>query len=87
LMQHTECGVGGLTDEHSDALATYFEVSPDQLDSLAPADPHEGVRVDIETLASNPAVPAALSVTGLVFDVATGQVELVERRAPLRDGD
>jgi len=87
LMQHTQCGVGGLMDAHPDALASYFEVQPDQLDSLAPADPREGIRADIETLAANPAVPSSLSVTGLVFDVATGQVELVERRAPLRDAD
>ena len=58
----------------------------DQLEAKAPADPHEGIRADIETLASDPAVPSSLSVSGLVYDVATGQVELVERRAPLRDG-
>jgi carbonic anhydrase len=87
LMQHTECGMGGLADEHGEDLADYFGVSRARLDSLAPADPHEGIRVDIEALAGNPAVPGALSVTGLVFDVATGEVELVERRAPLRDGD
>ncbi len=87
LMPHTECGVGGLTDKHADALAAYFEVLPDQLDSMAPSDPHEGIRVDIEALAGNPEVPASLSVTGLVYDVASGRVKLVERRAPLRGGD
>jgi carbonic anhydrase len=87
LMPHTECGMGGLTDEYPDALASYFEVSPDQLGSLAPADPHDGIRVDIETLAGNPAVPSSLSVTGLVYDVSSGEVELVERRAPLRRDD
>jgi carbonic anhydrase len=86
LMQHTECGIGGLAAEHSDALAAYFEVPADQLGAKAPADPYEGIRVDIEALASNPAVPSSLSVSGLVYDVATGQVEPVERRAPLRDG-
>ena len=87
LMQHTECGVGGLAEQQPDALAGYFDVPADQLGSLAPADPHEGIRVDLEALAGNLAVPGALSLTGLVFDVATGEVELVERRAPLRDGD
>jgi carbonic anhydrase len=87
LMQHTECGVGGLTDVHADALAAYFEVPRSQLGSKALADPYEGVHVDIEALASNPAVPSSLSVSGLVYDVGSGQVELVERRAPLRDGD
>jgi carbonic anhydrase len=87
LMQHTECGVGGLAEKQPDALAGYFDVPTDRLESLAPADPHDGIRVDLEALARNPAVPGALSVTGLVFDVATGEAELVERRAPLRDGD
>jgi carbonic anhydrase len=85
LMQHTQCGVGALMDAHPDALATYFDVPPDQLASLAPDDPHEGIRADIEILAADPAIPSSLAVTGLVFDVATGEVELVERRAPLRD--
>jgi carbonic anhydrase len=84
LMQHTKCGVGGLADEHADALASYFDVPADQVAAKSPGDPHEGIRVDIEALAANPAVPDSLTVTGMVYDVDTGSAESVERRAPLR---
>jgi carbonic anhydrase len=84
LLQHTKCGVGGLTDQHEDALAAYFGVPADQVAAKAPADPYEGIRVDMEALAADPAVPGSLSVKGIVYDVDTGQAELVERRSPLR---
>jgi carbonic anhydrase len=84
LMQHTKCGVGGLVEDHSDALAAYFGVPVDQVAAKSPADPYEGVRVDIEALAANPAVPQSLTVTGMVYDVDTGRAEPVESRAPLR---
>jgi hypothetical protein len=38
----------------------------------------------MEALAADPAVPGSLSVKGIVYDVDTGQAELVERRSPLR---
>ena len=86
LMQHTQCGVGRLAGpEYADALAAYFGVSPEEVEDKSPADPYEGVRVDIEVLASNPLVPGTLSVTGLVYDLKTGRAEVVERRAPLRE--
>jgi carbonic anhydrase len=84
LMQHTNCGVGDLVDDHADALAFYFDVPPDRIASKSPGDPYDGIRVDIEALASNEAVPSSLSVSGLVYDVESGEVQLVERRAPLR---
>ena len=85
LMQHTDCGVGRLAGpEHADALAAYFDVSPDQVPAKHPDDPYEGIRVDIEELANNPVVPDELSVTGMVYDVHTGKTEVIERRSPLR---
>jgi hypothetical protein len=35
-------------------------------------------------VASNPLLPASLSVTGIVYDVSSGAVEVVERCSPLR---
>jgi carbonic anhydrase len=84
LMPHTKCGVAGLGDEHAGALASYFDITADQLAAKAIADPHEGVQVDLEALAANPAVPDSLTVSGMVYDVDTGEAEVVERRAPLR---
>jgi carbonic anhydrase len=85
LMQHTDCGAGGLAGEHDELLAAHFGVPADQLETKAPSDPYEAVRVDIDALAGDRAVPGSLSVTGLVYDVASGHAELVERRAPLRE--
>jgi carbonic anhydrase len=86
LMQHTDCGVGRLAGpEHADALAAYFGVTPEEVSEKSPDDPYAGIRIDIETLAGNPIVPASLSVSGLVYDVTTGRAELVERRSPLRE--
>ena len=85
LMQHTDCGVGRLVTEHVDALAAYFDVSPEDVAAKSPDDPYKGIRVDMEELAANPLIPASLSVSGLVYDVRTGRAELVERRSPLRE--
>jgi carbonic anhydrase len=88
LVQHTDCGITHLLGpEHRELLATFLGVTVDGLAGLAPDDPYRGIRVDIDLLAANPLVPAALAVTGLVYDVATGRAEVVERRAPLRPTD
>jgi carbonic anhydrase len=53
--------------------------------ALTSTEPREGVRADVEALANDPSIPGSISVTGLVYDTETGRVELVERRAPLRE--
>jgi carbonic anhydrase len=52
--------------------------------ALTSTEPREGVRADLEALASDPAIPGSISVTALVYDTETGRIEAVERRAPLR---
>jgi carbonic anhydrase len=80
LMGHTDCGMAHLMGEgHRELLAAFLGCAVEDLDAKAPTDPHRGVRVDIEELAANPLIPASLSVTGMVYDVATGLVEVVER--------
>jgi carbonic anhydrase len=84
LMQHTDCGITHLQGpEHREALAAFLGVSADDLDRKAIADPYAGIRVDIDELAANPFIPKSLSVSGIVYDVASGHAELVERRSPL----
>jgi carbonic anhydrase len=88
LQQHTDCGITRLTGpQHRDQLAGLLGVSPAALADIPIADPHDAVRFDIEALAANPLLPDTLSVSGLVYDVATGRAELVERRSPLRGGE
>ncbi|HEY1450825.1 MAG TPA: hypothetical protein VGF47_07715 [Solirubrobacteraceae bacterium] len=87
LMLHTDCGITRLQGpEYCDGLAAVLGCPTEQLDSKLVGDPYGAVRVDIEALAANPLIPDSLSVTGLVYDVDTGRVELVERRSPLREG-
>jgi carbonic anhydrase len=87
LMQHTDCGISHfLGEEYRDMLAAFLGCATDELDARSPADPYEGIRVDIQILAANALLPATLAVTGLVYDVGTGRIDVIERRSPLRDG-
>jgi carbonic anhydrase len=54
------------------------------LDDLAIADPHKAVAVDVAALKANPMLPGGFLVSGLVYDVATGRIELVVPPALLR---
>jgi carbonic anhydrase len=85
LMTHTDCGIRNFArPERIDALAAFLGCATEEIGSRSVEDPREAVRGDIALLAENPLPPAGLAVTGAVFDVATGLVEVVERRAPLR---
>ncbi len=85
LLQHTDCGIRHFTGPESrDGLAAFLGCAADELDGKCLTDPHAAVRVDIDALAANPLIPGDLSVSGMVFDVDTGAVSLVERRSPLR---
>jgi carbonic anhydrase len=85
LMTHTDCGIRNFVrPDRVDALAAFLGCSADEIDSRSVEDPRAAVRGDVAMLAANPLLPAELAVTGVVFDVGTGLVEVVERRAPLR---
>jgi len=85
LMHHTDCGIRHFTaPDQRDGLAAFLGCSVEDLAGKAVTDPHAAVRVDMAALAANPLIPGTLSVTGLVHDVDSGEVELVERRSPLR---
>jgi carbonic anhydrase len=85
LMQHTDCGIRHfIGPDQRNGLAAFLGCMIEELDGKAVTDPHAAVRIDIDALATNPLIPETLSVTGVVYDVDTGQVQLVERRSPLR---
>jgi carbonic anhydrase len=85
LLQHTDCGLSHMDDpEHHESLARLFGVAVDDLASRAISDPRRGVAVDIEALAQSPVIPDSIAVSGLLYDVTSGRVELLERRNPLR---
>lgn len=83
VLHHTDCGINCLV--HSpDLLAKYFGVVPEELDALAITDPHKSVVVDVAALKANPLLPGGFLVSGLVYDVANGRIELVVPPALLR---
>jgi carbonic anhydrase len=83
VLHHTDCGINCLA--HSpEILAKYFGVAPAQLDALFITDPRKAVAVDVAALKANPLLPGGFLVTGLVYDVTTGRIEILVPPALLR---
>jgi carbonic anhydrase len=86
VLQHTQCGIARL-EGNSDLLASYFGIDKEGLLAKAVTDPHAAVAVDVAVLKANPALPGNWLVSGLVYDVTTGLVEVVMPSAPLRSAE
>ena len=83
VLQHTDCGITRLAGD-SALLMHYFQIQEGELRTKAVTDPRAAVAVDVASLRAIPALPAAWLVSGLVYDVATGLVEIVIPPAPIR---
>ena len=77
VMHHTECGIRDIA-AFPEMLANDFDIPVEALDGKAVMDPFASVRVDVGVLKEvlKTRMPAAL-VTGLVYDVETGLIEVV----------
>ena len=84
VIHHTQCGTGLLADpgfRHQAAAST--GLAETALEASAVADPHITVKTDVERLIA--ALPPTVSVSGHVYDVATGRVTTtLEPRYPRR---
>ncbi|GIF72293.1 carbonic anhydrase [Asanoa siamensis] len=74
VLHHTDCGIRDLT-AYPDLLADYFEIPPADLDTKSIMDPYASVRIDVEAIRK--ALPPGFPVSGLVYDVSTGLIEVV----------
>jgi carbonic anhydrase len=74
ILHHTECGIRRLAD-YPDQLAEFFEIPVAELASKAVHDPYAAVRIDVGIARQE--FPPSLLVSGLVYDVKTGLVEVV----------
>lgn len=83
LLHHTDCGIVGCWRHAPDLLATHLGVAPDALDEGTITDPSRSVAQDIALLRANDQLPGEIVVSGLVYDVKTGLVEVVVPPAPL----
>jgi carbonic anhydrase len=84
VLQHTDCGITRLANE-SAMLSQYFQVPESDLKMKKVSDPRAAVAVDIAFVRTIPALPGEWLVSGLVYDVATGRVEIVVPAAPIRN--
>ena len=83
VLHHTDCGITRLAGEPA-MLAHYFQVREEELKAKAATDPRAAVAVDVASLRAIPALPGAWLLSGLVYNVATGLVEIVVPPAPIR---
>ncbi len=83
VLQHTDCGITRLASDQA-MLTRYFQIQPGELKTKAVTDPRKAVAVDVASLRAVPALPGNWLVSGLVYDVATGLVEIVVPPAPIR---
>src|SRR5215472_2685970 len=78
----TPTGIAHLEGQ-PDLLASHFGIGQEGLLAKAVTDPHAAVAVDVATLKAIPALPDDWLVSGLVYEVTTGLVEVVVPPAPL----
>jgi carbonic anhydrase len=83
VLQHTDCGITRLAGDPA-MLTHYFQIEEGELKKKAVSDPRAAVAVDVALLRSIPALPGEWLVSGLVYDVATGLVEIIVPPAPIR---
>lgn len=85
VLHHTQCGITRLAGE-GDMLAAYFGVAAEELPAKAVTDPRAAVAVDVAALKAAPTLAGGFLVSGLVYDVRTGRVEVVVEPSLLREG-
>ena len=83
VLQHTDCGITRLAGDPA-MLAHYFQTNEGELKTKAVTDPRAAVALDVALLRAVPALPGKWLVSGLVYDVATGLVEVVVPPGPIR---
>jgi carbonic anhydrase len=84
VLHHTDCGMTRLAGDAA-MLARYFQLAEGELKTKAVTDPRAAVAVDVASLRAIPALPGDWLVSGLIYDVATGLVEVVVAPAPIRN--
>jgi len=83
VLQHTDCGIVRLQSQ-PEMLANYLNVNEETLAGQNLGDPPAAVELDITALKAAPTLPSGLRISGLVYDVATGQIETVVAPSRLR---
>jgi carbonic anhydrase len=83
VLQHTDCGITRLARDPA-MLAPYFQIQESELKGKAVTDPRAAVAADVAALRAIPALPGMWLISGLMYDVSTGLVDIVVPPAPIR---
>jgi carbonic anhydrase len=83
VLHHTDCGITRLAGDTA-LLAHYFQVPESEVSKKTVLNPRASVAADVATLRAIPALPSEWLISGLVYDVATGLVEVAVPSAPIR---
>ena len=75
IMHHTDCGIRRLA-EYPELLAAFLEIPASELGSKFVDDPYAAVRLDVGI--ARAALPPSVGVSGMVYDVLTGLVKVVD---------
>ena len=86
VLHHTDCGSTRLVGDPA-MLAHYFQIPETEVEAKSVRDPRKAVAVDVAALRAIPALPDKWLLSGLVYDVATGLVEVVVPPAPIRSAE
>jgi carbonic anhydrase len=73
VMQHTKCGLAGVTDEE------LRELTGSELGFLSIRDHAAALQEDIDLLAATPYLQKITSIAGLIYDVESGQIADIVR--------
>ena len=84
ILHHTDCGIIGCYKHAPDLLATHLGVTRSQLDSMAITDPRKAVAMDVAAYKAHPDIPGGFMISGLVYDIASGKIEIVVPPSRLR---
>jgi len=82
VVQHTDCCITRLAGDPA-LLTHYFQVEEGELKAKSVLDPRRAVAVDVAALKEIPASGRVASLR-MVYDVATGRVEIVVPPVPIR---
>ena len=83
VLQHTDCGITRLAGDPA-LLTHYFQIPETELKKKAVTDPRAAVAIDVALLRAIPALPGDWLISGLIYDVATGLVDVVVPPARIR---
>lgn len=82
VLHHTDCGITRLARD-TDMLKAYFGINAADLQEKAVLDPRAAVAIDVAAIRDAQALPGDWLVSGLVYNVATGLIDVIVPPAPL----